>query len=70
VAAQWQQSGIALADHAAQQRQIGDGLHIVDAVFVVGNAHAPGKHSVFRFGIGSGNLFDLGLFDTAGSDDG
>ncbi len=60
---EWPRSGsspaIALADHAAQQREVGDRLDVVDAVQVVGHAHAPGEDDVLPVGVAGGDALDI-----------
>ena len=48
------------ADHAAQQRQVDDRLHVVDAVHVMRDAHRPTEDDVLRRGVAVGDLVDLG----------
>ena len=46
------------ADHAAQQRQVGDHLHVLDAVQVVRDAHRPAEHDVLRRHVHLGDARD------------
>ena len=59
VAADRQQPGVRPADHAAQQRQVGDRLHVLHAVRVVRDAHRPAEDDVLRRGVALGDLVDL-----------
>ena len=46
VAADRHQAGVRPADHAAQQREVDDRLHVVDAVHVMRDAHRPAEDDV------------------------
>src|SRR5262245_49807237 len=70
VAADGHQAGARLADHTAHQSEIGDGLHVLNAVNVMSDAHSPGEDHVFSSGVAArdfvnfrardaGFLFDL-----------
>ena len=45
--------------HAPHQRQIGDGLHILDAVSMMGDAHGPGEDHLSTGGVNLGGTVDL-----------
>ena len=46
VASQWQQASAWGANHAAQQREIADGLDIFHPMSVMSNAHTPAEYGV------------------------
>ena len=49
VSADWAEAGAFTADVAAEEGEVGEGLDIGDAVFVLGDAHGPGADHAFRF---------------------
>jgi len=65
VAADGHESGTGAADHAAQEREVGDGLDVLDAVGVVGDAHGPAEDGVFGAGETASDRVDLLLGDAA-----
>ena len=58
-------TGVRASHHAAQQRQIRDGLNVFDAVHVMGNAHCPAKNRGLRGGVELGQAADLAFVHAA-----
>ena len=60
---EWPRIGISPAagpaDHAAQQGQVGDRLHVLHAVGVMRDAHRPTEDDVLGRGVALGDLVDL-----------
>ncbi len=54
------QPGARPADHAAQQRQIANRLHVLHAVGVVRDAHRPAEDDVLGLRVALGDRVDLG----------
>jgi hypothetical protein len=54
-----EQTGVRATHHAPHQRQIGDGLHILDAVSMMGDAHGPGENHLSTGGVNLGGTVDL-----------
>ena len=52
-------AGAFAADIAAQQRQIGDLLHVMRAALVLGDAHAVDQDGAFRLHVGIGGIFEI-----------
>ena len=52
-------AGAFAADIAAQQRQIGDLLHVICAALVLGDAHAIDQDGAFRLHVGIGCKFEV-----------
>ena len=50
------QARVRLADHAAQQREVDDRPHVLDAVQVVRDAHRPAEDGVLRPAVEVGDL--------------
>src|SRR5262249_50736589 len=70
VAAHWADTGAGAADLAAKQVEVGDGLHIGDAVVVLGDAHGPaGDHALGSRGDCRGMAYQVAR-DAGGALDG
>ncbi len=65
VPADGQQTRAGFTHHAAHQREIDDGAHVVGTVKMMGNAHRPGENRMTRPGIDSGDSVDRFTIDTA-----